>query len=383
MATASVATIVLVVVVISSTLVTQVFAIRNLGSSSSKATVTPANTVGAPLSLKGVVPALVIFGDSTVDAGNNNNMPTIVKSNFPPYGLNFAGHVPTGRFTDGLLVTDYVSQKIGLPLQLPYMSPDAHGEAILTGINFASSASGWFENTAAHFNVMGLDGQFVWYNNWKAEVLKLAGPERGNFIISNALYAISTGTNDWVNNYYLNLPLQDKYPADKYTTLLTGYIRKYTMELYAMGGRNIVILNLPPLGCVPAQITLHGHGNSTCVKKLNDDATNMNLQIASLVEDMKKHTPGARLMLVDIFGPIYNAFQDPQKYGFKYARDGCCGTGDLEVSVLCNRVTATTCSNPSEHIFWDSFHPTSHFYSQLADYMYALAAPILLAPPQP
>lgn len=111
MATASVATIVLVVVVISSTLVTQVFAIRNLGSSSSKATVTPANTVGAPLSLKGVVPALVIFGDSTVDAGNNNNMPTIVKSNFPPYGLNFAGHVPTGRFTDGLLVTDYVCKK--------------------------------------------------------------------------------------------------------------------------------------------------------------------------------------------------------------------------------------------------------------------------------
>lgn len=86
-------------------------------------------------------------------------------------------------------------------------------------------------------------------------------------------------------------------------------------KLYKMGGRNIVILNLPPLGCVPAQITLHGHGNSTCVKRLNDDATKMNQQIASLIEDMKKQTPGARLILVDIFSPIYNAFQDPQKYG--------------------------------------------------------------------
>jgi phospholipase/lecithinase/hemolysin len=68
--------------------------------------------------------------------------------------------------------------------------------------------------------------------------------------------------------------------------------------------------------------------------------------------------------------------------GFKYARDGCCGTGDLEVSVLCNRATPT-CSNPDEHIFWDSFHPTSHFYSQLADSFYDFALPILLAPPSP
>lgn len=55
-----------------------------------------------------IFPALVIFGDSTVDAGNNNYMETIVKSDFSPYGLNFEGGVPTGRFTDGLLTTDYI-----------------------------------------------------------------------------------------------------------------------------------------------------------------------------------------------------------------------------------------------------------------------------------
>jgi phospholipase/lecithinase/hemolysin len=358
----------------SASAVREVLGIRNLDS---KATVPPG------VLTKEQVPALVVFGDSTVDAGNNNYMDTIVKSNFLPYGMNFAGHVPTGRFTDGLLATDFVSQKLGIPLQLPYMSPDAHGEAILTGVNIASSASGWFDSTAKHFNVMGLDTQLEYYNNWKKEVVKVAGPERGNFIISNALYAISTGTNDWVNNYFVNLHLQSLYSTDKYTTILVGNIRKYTMELYSMGGRNILLMGLPPLGCVPAQITLHGHGNSTCVQSLNDVASKMNQQIISLLEGMKKDTPGARLIYIDIFAPIYNAFQDPQKYGFKYARDGCCGTGDLEVSVLCNRITATTCSNPSEHIFWDSFHPTSHFYSQLADYMYKLAGPIILAPPNP
>jgi len=78
-------------------------------------------------------------------------------------------------------------------------------------------------------NVKGLNVQYEWYKNWKAEVLSLAGPERGNFIINNALYALSTGTNDWVNNYYLNLSLQKKYPTDKYIDFLVQNIRKYVL----------------------------------------------------------------------------------------------------------------------------------------------------------
>jgi hypothetical protein len=61
-----------------------------------------------------IIPALVVFGDSTVDAGNNNYMATIVKADFAPYGMNFDGHVPTGRFTDGLLTTDFVCKSTPL-----------------------------------------------------------------------------------------------------------------------------------------------------------------------------------------------------------------------------------------------------------------------------
>lgn len=53
-----------------------------------------------------LVPALFIFGDSVVDVGNNNQLPTIVKSNFLPYGRDFQNHQPTGRFCNGKLATD-------------------------------------------------------------------------------------------------------------------------------------------------------------------------------------------------------------------------------------------------------------------------------------
>lgn len=56
------------------------------------------------------VTALLVFGDSTVDPGYNNNIRTIFKANFPPYGREFANHTPTGRFSDGQLTTDFVGK---------------------------------------------------------------------------------------------------------------------------------------------------------------------------------------------------------------------------------------------------------------------------------
>lgn len=50
--------------------------------------------------------AVIIFGDSIVDTGNNNNLTTPAKCNFPPYGRDFQGGVPTGRFSNGKVPSD-------------------------------------------------------------------------------------------------------------------------------------------------------------------------------------------------------------------------------------------------------------------------------------
>ena len=44
--------------------------------------------------------------------------------------------------------------------------------------------------------------------------------------------------------------------------------------------------------------------------------------------------------------------------GFAEARKGCCGTGFLETSFLCNKLAVGTCGNASQYIFWDAFHPS-------------------------
>ena len=50
--------------------------------------------------------AIQAFGDSFLDTGNNNHLISITKCDFPPYGRDFLGGIPTGRFTNGKVISD-------------------------------------------------------------------------------------------------------------------------------------------------------------------------------------------------------------------------------------------------------------------------------------
>ncbi|CAI0551033.1 unnamed protein product [Linum tenue] len=85
------------------------------------------------------VPAVIVFGDSSVDAGNNNVISTLLKSNFQPYGRDFDGGRPTGRFSNGKIPPDYISQAFGLKPNVPaYLDPNYGIADFVTGVCFAS-----------------------------------------------------------------------------------------------------------------------------------------------------------------------------------------------------------------------------------------------------
>ena len=57
------------------------------------------------------VPCYFSFGDSIADNGNNNNLPTIAKANYPPYGIDFPDG-STGRYTNGRNIPDFIGNYI-------------------------------------------------------------------------------------------------------------------------------------------------------------------------------------------------------------------------------------------------------------------------------
>lgn len=63
---------------------------------------------------KNALAASFVFGDSLVDAGNNNYLQTLSRANSPPNGIDFkpSRGNPTGRFTNGRTIADIVGNLI-------------------------------------------------------------------------------------------------------------------------------------------------------------------------------------------------------------------------------------------------------------------------------
>ena len=62
-------------------------------------------TIGAQANIK--FSAIFSFGDSILDTGMNNNLPS-GRCDYPPYGRDFPGKVATGRFCNGKIPTDLI-----------------------------------------------------------------------------------------------------------------------------------------------------------------------------------------------------------------------------------------------------------------------------------
>lgn len=59
------------------------------------------------------VPAIFVFGDSTMDVGNNNYLPgkNVPRADQPYYGIDMPGSGrPTGRFSNGYNTADFVGK---------------------------------------------------------------------------------------------------------------------------------------------------------------------------------------------------------------------------------------------------------------------------------
>lgn len=107
------------------------------------------------------VSAIIVFGDSSVDPGNNNMISTVARSNFAPYGRNFPGGKPTGRFSNGRIPTDYISEAFGLKSVVPaYLDPTYGIQDFATGVSFASAGSG-YDNATSDVLVSTLENIFL------------------------------------------------------------------------------------------------------------------------------------------------------------------------------------------------------------------------------
>lgn len=73
-----------------------------------KTTIALVSVISVSIAHAGNIPAVIAFGDSILDTGNNNNLLTLIKVNFYPYGRDFVTRTATGRFSNGRIPTDLI-----------------------------------------------------------------------------------------------------------------------------------------------------------------------------------------------------------------------------------------------------------------------------------
>ncbi|KAF7064956.1 hypothetical protein CFC21_071154 [Triticum aestivum] len=315
------------------------------------------------------VPAIIVFGDSSVDTGNNNFIPTIARSNFWPYGLDFADGHPTGRFSNGRLATDFISEAFGLPASIPaYLDTTLTIDDLAAGVSFASASTGLDNATAGILSVITMAEQLDYFREYKLRLKLAKGDARGEEIIREALYIWSIGTNDFIENYY-NLPERRmQYTAAEYEAYLLGLAESSIRAVHALGGRKMDFTGLTPMGCLPAERMGNRGDPGQCNEEYNAVARSFNAKLQqAVVPKLNKELPGLHLVYADTYDVLDAVVRKPSDYGFENAERGCCGTGMFEAGYFCSLSTSLLCTNPDKYVFFDAIHPTERMYNMLAD----------------
>ncbi|KAI4296852.1 hypothetical protein L6164_036772 [Bauhinia variegata] len=315
------------------------------------------------LAAKYNVTCVLIFGDSSVDAGNNNALQTTMKSNFLPYGKDFFNGIPTGRFSNGRLPTDFIAEALGFKQIVPaFLDPNLKLADLPYGVSFASAATGYDDYTANISNVLSVSKQLEYFAHYKIHMRKLLGKNRAEFIIRNALFILSMGTNDFLQNYYLVPDRPKQFSVEQFQNFLVSKMSHDIEVMYRLGARRIVIVGVPPLGCIPLTRTLMSQKD--CVESLNRVAYSFNAKQQQKLTKLKAKL-GLMTAYLDVYGIIRRAVADPKAYGFEEVSKGCCGTGTVEYGDSCKGMS--TCSDPTKYVFWDAVHPTEKMYGIIAD----------------
>ncbi|XP_010654133.2 GDSL esterase/lipase 7 [Vitis vinifera] len=307
-----------------------------------------------------LAPALFIFGDSFFDSGNNNNRKTLAKANYPPYGIDFPSGV-TGRFSNGLIITDYFALSLGLQISPPFLeTEESVMKNFLEGFNYASASAGILPETGSALGGnLCMTKQVKLFRKTVRDYIPLhftSSNELSNHL-SKSIFAILIGGNDYANNYLQPQQYNSSslYNPKQFGELLVKELGNHLKELYYLGARKFVVFEIAAIGCFPA-ILNKVKPKTRCVEDTNKLVSIFNKKLANELNLLSTILEGSTFTKAESYRLTYNMLKHPARYGLNETRNPCCMVGDNGTGpCIPNK---RPCQDRDSHLFWDSFHPT-------------------------
>ncbi|XP_062187997.1 GDSL esterase/lipase At1g28600-like [Phragmites australis] len=321
------------------------------------------------------------FGDSLIDTGNFIHYSTapgpVARS---PYGETFF-HRPTGRWSDGRLIVDFIVERLGFPYWTPYLDGKTK-EDFRYGANFAVASSTALNQLffkKKHINVDGITPYSLGVQiGWFKKVLAMLGStdqERREIMASSLFLVGEIGVNDYNHPFFQNKTLGFVRP------LVPQVIRSIGLSLEALiqlGAKTLYVPGIFPLGCVPRYLFLFRNSEpgdyepaTGCLRWLNDLTALHNTLLKAKLDELRRAHPGVSITYVDYYGEVLSVITSPARYGFgdRTALDACCAGGGLHnanFTIHCTEPGAVQCPDPSKYVTWDGLHMTEAMYRVMA-----------------
>ncbi|XP_002960993.2 GDSL esterase/lipase 4 [Selaginella moellendorffii] len=318
---------------------------------------------------RGEPSAIIVFGDSTVDTGTNFYSPATpfnFQANRYPYGFKGFQGQATGRFTEGRVIIDFIAEYAGFPVVESYAKPDA---SLAQGANFGSGGAGALDDTNEGM-VTPLSKQLENFADFCGNVSKERNLVEYEEFLSNAVYLISIGSNDYLSGYFSHPHLQQAFTPEQFVTLVVSNITKAIEVLHSKGARKIVMFGVGPLGCLPPLRIVNGSGGCHEPATALGQAHNYALGLA--IQRLRQIHPDS----IIVRAHFYDFFEERQNnfgaYGFKEPAQACCGAGPFHGRGHCGiesvdpELSYELCEEPSSHVWWDPYHPSERVHEQYA-----------------
>ncbi|KAI3935306.1 hypothetical protein MKW92_018330 [Papaver armeniacum] len=299
---------------------------------------------------------LFVFGDSYLDTGNNKFTVEAWKS---PYGETFPGF-PTGRYSDGLVFTDFFASFMGLRSPMPYEQwNNLSKRRVRNGMNFAHGGAGVF-NT--YYKVPNITTQI---NIFKQNIVE-GVYNKNDLEKSMALVALSG--NDY-QQYIIDGGTDEGFRA--FVVKVLDQLELNLREIGKIGLKKVVMLNLEPLGCLPNKAVLLSY--EKCDKHANNETMFHNMLLQQIVQRLNNETTDSPFQILDLYsaflsvinkqgGEDYSGITKTKiEFGNPLLKPCCIATS---AEYLCGSVDGngvkqyTLCENPTDNIFWDAVHPS-------------------------
>ncbi|XP_043718147.1 GDSL esterase/lipase At5g41890 [Telopea speciosissima] len=318
-----------------------------------------------------------VFGDSLVDAGNNDYIFTLSKADSPPYGIDFAPSAgkPTGRFTNGRTIPDIIGQNLGAKsFPPPYLAPTnttttTTDDLILGGgLNYASGASGILEETGSLFiGRVPLREQINYFERSRSYMVRLMGENGTKEFLKGAMFSVTIGSNDVLNYLQPPIPFLSREDKDKVSpTLLQHFLVSnltlHLKQLHKLGARKFVVAGVGPLGCIPFVRALSLLPEGRCSFRANKLIQGYNKRLREALHRLNQEMgPEAIFVYANSYDIVMAIIRNYPHYGFENAYDPCCG-GSFP-PFICFRgsnaeISSFLCADRSKYVFWDAYHPT-------------------------